>query len=252
VTDFKDLSNGDILASEFAEECHMGWKKFILAAAVIGWAEFAYTALGSSPAGRDGAHQEMMGGSVNADGHMTSPLHRQMVGVFVLPEMQSELGLSVQQTADLRRLKNDLLAKSKDVAAQIAVRRRELDTLLSGDTSRTRTVKALFDKIAELHAQLQYAGFDASVKMKALLDDAQKVKFNAMKPADLHRVMMSSGNMADMGLAMQMMGAQEDMGMGRIEMHSETTRDAMPPDSHGMPGMHHGSTSAPPPQVPAH
>jgi len=194
----------------------------------------------------------MPDGSLAAGDHMNSPLHRQMVSVFVLPEMQSELGLSVQQTAGLRRLKNDLLAKSKDIAAQIGVRRRELDTLLSGDTSRTRTVKALFDKIAELHAQLQYAGFDTSVRMKALLNDAQKVKFNAMKPADLHRVMMSSGNMADMGLAMQMMGAQENMGMGRMGMHSEMMHDAMPPDSHGTPGMHRGGATAPPPQGPAH
>lgn len=184
----------------------MKWKKFVLAAAILGLAEFAYTAAGPSPAGREGTRQDMI---TSADGHPGSPLHRQMVGVFVLPEMQSELGLSAQQTAELRRLKHDLLARSKDVAGQIAVRRRELDTLLSGDTSRTRTVKALFDKIAELHAQLQYAGFDTSVKMKAILNASQKAKFEAMKPAEVHQLMMSRGSMAEMDQAMQTMGGAQ-------------------------------------------
>ena len=179
----------------------MKWKRLVLAALIVGLA--VYTAAGSSPAGREGARQDMI---MNADGRGNSPMHRHMVGVFVLPEMQSELGLSTQQTAELRRLKHDLLTRSNDVAGQIAVRRRELDTLLSGDTSRTRTVKALFDKIAELHAQLQYAGFDTSVKMKATLNAAQKTKFEAMKPAELHQLMMSRANMAEMEQAMKTMG----------------------------------------------
>ena len=236
----------------------MRGKKFVLAVAVSGLAIVAYTAAESAPAARG----PMMSDSMAAGGHMNSPLHRQMVSVFVLPEMQSELGLTGQQTADLRRLKGDLLAKSKDIAGQIAVRRRELDTLLSADTSRTRTVKALFDKIAELHAQLQYAGFDTSVKMKALLSDAQRTKFNAMKPAELHQLAMSRANMADMQQAMQLMGAQADMGMGGMGMsgmgmsgmgmHPGMTHDAPPQDSHGMPGMQHGGTTAPPTQAPAH
>ena len=150
--------------------------------------------------------------STFGDDHMNGPLHRQMMNIFVLPEMQSELGLSKQQTAGLRRLKQDLLAKSKDVAGQTATRRKELDELLSGDTSRTRAVRALLERIADLHAQLEYAGFDTAMKMKAVLNDAQKAKFKAMKPADLRRLLVSRANMAEMEETMQRMG--ENYGMG--------------------------------------
>ena len=155
----------------------MKLKTSFLALAIIGVSVFAGRAERSSPAANEGPAMSpgmmrgtmpghstsmmgnsAMGGSMQADDHMNSPLHRQVMSIAALPEMQTELGLSARQTADLRRLKQDLLAKSKDVAGQIAGRRRELDTLLSGDTSRTRTVKALFERIAELHAQLQYAG----------------------------------------------------------------------------------------------
>jgi Spy/CpxP family protein refolding chaperone len=150
--------------------------------------------------------------------HIGGALHREMVIVFILPEMQSELGLAPQQVTQLRGLKQDLLAKSKDIAGQTATRRRELDTLLSGDTSRTRAVKALFEKIADLRAQMQYTGFETANKMKGLLNDAQKAKFQSLKPEDLHRLMMSRTNMGDMEQAMQLMAAGEGMGMPGHEM----------------------------------
>jgi Spy/CpxP family protein refolding chaperone len=146
-----------------------------------------------------------------AGDHGYNPLHRQMVSIFALPEMQPELGLSTQQSITLHRFKQDLLAKSKDITGQIANRRRELDGLLSGDTSRTRAVKALFEKIADLHAQLQYAGFDTAEKMKAVLNNDQRAKFSSMKPADLRHVMMSRGNMTEIEETMQRMGAEDGM-----------------------------------------
>jgi len=156
-----------------------------------------------------------------AGDHMDSPFHRQILSIFVLPEMPSELGLSPQQITALQRQKQDLLTKSNEIAGQIATRRRELDQLLSGDTSRTRTVRTLFDQIAALQAQLQYAGFDAASKMKAVLNNAQRAQFNAMKPMDLHHLMMSRGNMAEIEQTMQRMGVESGMGMhgSGMEMH---------------------------------
>jgi hypothetical protein len=161
--------------------------------------------------------------------------------------MQPELGLSTQQTAALRRLKQDLLAKSKDVTGQISTRRRELDTLLSGDTSRTRTVKTLFEKIADLHAQLQYAGFDTAAKMKAVLTSDQRAKFNAMKPGDLHRLMMARGNMAEIEETMQRMGGGEVM---HGEMHDAAPNNSQP-DPHTAPGLRHGGANGSTPRSPA-
>jgi hypothetical protein len=113
----------------------------------------------------------------------------------------------------------------------------------------------LFEKIADLRAQLQYAGFETSNKMKALLDETQKAKFNAMKPADVHQLMMSRTNMGEMQEMMQLMAAEEGMdmqkgmgmqgmgmqkgmgmqgGMGQGMMsgsHGEMTHDAPPADA---------------------
>ncbi len=191
----------------------MSYKRFILAIVATVLAGFAYTAARPLPDKKDSPHEGgAMGMSMQENARM-SPLHRQIMSVFILPEMQSELGLSNQQTGELRHLKEDLVAKAKTVGEQTAARRRELDALLSGDTSRTRAVKALFEKIADLRAQLQYAGFETANKMKALLNDGQKAKFDAMKPGDLHRLMMSHGNMAEMEETMQLMAAGEGMGM---------------------------------------
>jgi len=202
----------------------MSYKRFVRVAVVkavviavvievaIGLAGFACAAdrPSSAPAKECACEPASMAAPMHGEDHMSGPLHRQMMTVLLLPEMPSELGLSAQQESQLRGLKKDLLAKSKDIAGQTATRRRELDTLLSGDTSRTRAVKALFEKIADLRAQLQYAGFETANKMKALLDDAQRAKFNAMTPAELHRLMMSRANMGEM---MQLMAPEESMSM---------------------------------------
>jgi len=166
---------------------------------------------------------------------MNSPLHRQIVAVLALPEMQPELGLSAQQVASLRRLREDLLARSKDLAAQMNFRQKELDGLLSGDTSRTRTVKALYDKLGELHADMQYAAFDTTVKMKAALNAQQRSRFEGMKPVDVHHVMMTRGSMADMEMLMHRMGVEDmrsqsmglpgSMNMGMMRGGVDATRD---------------------------
>jgi Spy/CpxP family protein refolding chaperone len=153
--------------------------------------------------------------------HVDSPFHRQIVNVFALPEMKAELGLSPEQLAALRRQKQDLLTKSNEITGQIATHRRELDLLLSGDTSRTRTVRTLFDQIAGLQSQMQYAGFETASKMKAVLNNAQRAQINAMKPMDLHHLMMSRGNMTEIEQTMQWMGLESSMGRhgAGMDMH---------------------------------
>ncbi len=170
-------------------------------------------------------------GAMTDGGHMNNPLHRQMMMVSLLPEMQAELGLSSHQVVELRGLKQDLLAKSRDISGQTAARRKELDLLLSGDTSRTRAVKALFEKIADLRAQLQYAGFETANKMKAVLNDAQRAKVTAMKPADLHRLMMSRVHTGEMDQMMQLMSAGDGMHMDGG--HDMDHGGGMLPDSRG-------------------
>lgn len=164
------------------------------------------------------AVDEHMDMAAAMESHMNNPVHREVMTIFGLPEMQSELGLSATQANDLQRLKQELLAKSDELSQQIAMRRKELDGLLAGDTSRTGTVKTLFEKIANMQAELQYAGFETANRMKAGLTREQKAKFDTMKPMDVHHVVMSHANMADIEKTLQRLGFDEGAGM-KMEMN---------------------------------
>ena len=162
---------------------------------------------------------------------MNNPRHREIVGILAMPEMQPELGLSNQQVTTLRRMRQDLLARTKDIAAQTITRQRELDTLLSGDTSRTRTVKALYDKLGELHSDMQYAAFDTTVKMKAALNGQQRSRFESMKPMELHHLMMSRGGMADLETLMHRMGMDDMRMQGMVPGGTEMMHEGTAPDA---------------------
>jgi hypothetical protein len=77
-------------------------------------------------------------------------------------------------------------------------------------------VKALYDKLGELHSDMQYAAFDTTVKMKAALNAQQRDRFESIKPMDLHRLMMSRGSMADMETLMHRMGLDDGRMQGMI------------------------------------
>jgi hypothetical protein len=106
----------------------------------------AQTCQGDSPAGtpmmRMGAGMGMMSGSV----------HQVVMTPFLLPQLQSELGLSAQQVSQPRQLKQDMLAKSKDLSSQIAAKQKELDALLTPGTSKGEQVQKLVEHIANLRA----------------------------------------------------------------------------------------------------
>jgi hypothetical protein len=68
---------------------------------------------------------------------------------------------------------------------------------------------------------MQYAGFETASKMKAVLNNAQRAQINAMKPMDLHHLMMSRGNMTEIEQTMQWMGLGSSMGRhgAGMDMH---------------------------------
>ncbi len=125
---------------------------------------------------------------------------------FVLPELQSELGLSAAQVIQLQILKNEMLAKAKTLSGQIAARRKELDTLLAPGTSKGDLVRKLFEQIGSLKGEQMFTGYQTAIKMKAALTDAQRAKFAAMKPQEFHQAMTSLVSVSDRMEMMQFMG----------------------------------------------
>jgi Spy/CpxP family protein refolding chaperone len=147
-------------------------------------------------------------------GMMSDPIHQSVMTAFLLPEMQSELGLSAQQTTQLKQAKQELLTKGQESANQIAAKQKELEGLVAGGTSRNMEVKRLLEQVANLRAQQEFAAYEATGKMKAVLTDSQKTKLAGMKPYELHQAMMSRMTVGDMTQMMQFMGGDAGM-MGR-------------------------------------
>jgi hypothetical protein len=139
-------------------------------------------------------------------------MHQTMMTPFVLPALQSELGLSAQQVTQLRQLKQEMLGKGKELSGQIAAKRKELEGLLAAGTSKGELVKRLYEEIGSLRGQQQYVGYETALKMKAELTDAQRSKLAGMKPSELHQAMMSRMTMNDMMEMMPFMGSDGIMG----------------------------------------
>jgi len=156
-------------------------------------------------------------GLVQAQQHHEDPadggaVHQIMMTPFVLPALQSELGLSAQQVTELRQLKQEMLTKGKELSGRIAAKRKELEGLLAAGTSKGDLVKRLYEEIGSLRGQQQYTAYDTALKMKVELTEAQRSKLAAMKPAELHQAMMSRMTMNDMMEMMPFMGGAGMMG----------------------------------------
>lgn len=203
--------------------------RFVVEAALLGVGALvlvAAQAQQSQPAsppqgGMPMMHMGAMGGGMGMMGGMQNPIRHSLMTAFVLPEMQTELGLSTQQTAQMRQFKQELLAKGKETSAQIAAKQKELEALLGPDTSKGAQVKTLLEQIGNLRAQRQFAAYDTGRKMKGALTADQRAKLAAMKPGELHQAAMSHMTMADMMEMMQFMGGGMGMmggGMGMMEM----------------------------------
>ena len=196
--------------------------RFVVEAALLGVGALvlvAAQAQQSQPASPPQGGMPMV--HMGAMGGMQNPIRHSLMTAFVLPEMQTELGLSTQQTAQMRQFKQELLAKGKETSAQIAAKQKELEALLGPDTSKGAQVKTLLEQIGNLRAQRQFAAYETSRKMKGALTADQRAKLAAMKPGELHQAAMSHMTMADMMEMMQFMGGGMGMmggGMGMMEM----------------------------------
>ena len=146
-------------------------------------------------------------------GMMQGATHQAAMTPFALPALQSELGLSAQQVTRLGQLKQEMLTKGKELSGQIAAKRKELEGLLTAGTSKGELVKKLYEEIGSLRGQQQYLAYDAALKMKAELTDAQRSKLAGMKPNELHQAMMSRMTMNDMMEMMPFMGGGMMNGM---------------------------------------
>jgi len=137
---------------------------------------------------------------------IAGPSHQTVMTPFVLPGLQSDLGLSAGQVTQLLELKQEMLAKGKAFSNQIAAKRKELDRLIGPGTSKSDVVKKLFQQIGSLKGQQQFTAYETTIRMNAVLTDSQRAKLTAMKSHDFRQTMMARMTMTDMTELMQFMG----------------------------------------------
>jgi hypothetical protein len=207
-------------------EAIMSKVRFVFGVGFAGLVAIALTAA-QGPRNQGGMSRGAGMGMGMMGGMMQDPAHQSVLNAFVLPELQSELGLTAQQTTQLKEFKQELLTKGEDFSKQIAARQKELAGLIAASTSKNAEVKRALEEIANLRAQQEFAAYETAGKMKAALTDEQRAKLAALKPFELHQAMMSRMTMGDMTRMMPFMGGDGGM-MGMMG------RGMMAPE--GMPG----------------
>jgi len=130
--------------------------RFVCGAAFVGLMGLGWVAVEAQQHHEDaaapGMKMGMMGGAA----------HHPAMTPFVLPALQSELGLSAQQVTQLRQVKQDMLSKGKNSPARARPKRKELDGLLAAGTSKGELVKRLYEEIGSLRGQQQYTAYEAT------------------------------------------------------------------------------------------
>jgi Spy/CpxP family protein refolding chaperone len=159
---------------------------------------------GHARMGMGSGQMDKMGTMMAAE--MKDPFHQALMAVFALPEMQKELGLSAQQVQQMGEMKQQFLAKQEAGTERISAEKKELDTLLATASPQLHEVRRQLSKIAALESEQKYAGFETAANMKAALTADQRAKFAAMKPEEVHQIMMSRVPMEQHHAMMGMMG----------------------------------------------
>jgi hypothetical protein len=140
--------------------------------AALGTALFLI-ASGSAQAQSNHSGMNMMAGQDGGQKTAENPAHRYLLTVCALPEMETELGLSAQQIAQLRQYKQDYLARPADYPEAVDL-----------------------------------AAAEAAGTMEALLTPQQLAKLAALQPADLHQIAMGRIPEAEMTKLMDLMQAK--------------------------------------------
>lgn len=97
------------------------------------------------------------------------------------------LQLTEDQKNQIKAIRLESGKKMVPVKAQLGVKRAELKALQVAEKADTKAINAKVDEVAKLQAELMKIGIDGKMKTRALLNDEQKLKFDAMgahrKPA---------------------------------------------------------------------
>lgn len=148
------------------------------------------------------------------EGAMHNSLAYSMMLVHMLPTMKEQLNLSDAQEHQFRQAEADYLARRQQVSSELQTTWQRVQNLTASEKPDVSALKKALHDAAAKRADLQVAGIETAVRMKAGLNTQQGEALASMSPIELHRYMMSNMTMTDMMNMMQgMYGAMHADGM---------------------------------------
>lgn len=159
-------------------------------------------------------HMMGMMGMMHQGKMMQHPLHRTTMMAFVLPAMADTLGLSEQQLARLRELKQRMLEAHRTRQQEIRQHQEAVQNLFQNDQQPDPSaLREHLQAIAQLEVEDRLAPYETFRRMQEVLDDAQRERLRSMQPRQLMRYMMRLPMMEMMPMMHMMHGRQGMMGM---------------------------------------
>ena len=133
----------------------------------------------------------MQGGMMQGMMGQQMPMKKYMMTVNMLPQMQSKLSLSQEQTEKLIDLQTAFKKKQVEFKGDMAKKRMELQNLLDQNAS-VNEVRSQVEKCTNIHVNMMVAAYETANKMKSVLSDTQKEQ--------LKNMMSSKGSMMNGGM----------------------------------------------------
>lgn len=150
---------------------------------------------------------------------MQNPMHRSGMMAFTLPALADTLGLSEEQTSQLKTLKSELMSQRQERQEQMKASRKQLMNLFEDDSQPTSAeVRKHLMAMAELRANQQAALYETAQQMRQVLTDAQRQTLDDMSPHERMHQMMAHMTVMDMMQMMQTMRGGVMQGMQTMPM----------------------------------
>lgn len=147
---------------------------------------------------------------------MQRPLHRTSMAAFLLPALADTLGLSSQQTEQIGRMKQAMMARHRERRRQMVARRSEFQSLFEDEARPdAETVREHLRTVAGLRAEQRALVYETGQSMREVLTPEQRGVFDAFTPRQQMRALMARLTVADMMQMRRMMhGPRRGPGMG--------------------------------------
>lgn len=89
------------------------------------------------------------------------------------------LDLTTDQETQAKAIFTGIMEKTTPIKADVKVKQAELDQLMIADSPNEKAIYAKVDEISKLRAEMQKLRVEGKLKVRAILDEDQKAKFDA-------------------------------------------------------------------------